>query len=86
MKNQTNNPLQPERLAKAPRCLARTRQGTECQSPAVKGRKRCRMHGGTNPGAPKDNHNAWKHGAQSARSKATAQFLHEMARLVSDLD
>jgi len=51
-----------ERLLAAPRCLARTRSGTECQSPAVKRRKRCRMHGGTNSGAPKENKNAHKHG------------------------
>ena len=36
-----------------------------CQSPAVRGKKRCRMHGGTNPGAPRGNRNAWKHGASS---------------------
>ena len=66
MANQSNNPMQPERLASAPRCLARTRTGTECQSPAVKGKRRCRMHGGTNPGAPKGNRNAYKHGGRSA--------------------
>ncbi|MFN5084089.1 MAG: HGGxSTG domain-containing protein [Novosphingobium sp.] len=33
-------------------CQARTRSGTECQSPAVRGKRRCRMRGGTNPGAP----------------------------------
>ncbi|WP_374142021.1 HGGxSTG domain-containing protein [Sphingomonas sp.] len=55
---QAKNPMQPERLASAPRCLARTRSRTACQSPAVKGRKRCRMHGGTNPGAPKGNRNS----------------------------
>jgi hypothetical protein len=30
----------------APRCGARTRKGLPCGSPAVRGRKRCRMHGG----------------------------------------
>ena len=29
------------------------------QSPAVKGKRRCRMHGGTNAGAPKGNRNAY---------------------------
>ncbi|WP_281241199.1 HGGxSTG domain-containing protein [Thalassobaculum litoreum] len=48
-----------------PRCLARTRAGTPSQSRAARGRRRCRMHGGTNPGAPKGNRNAGKHGAQS---------------------
>jgi glucans biosynthesis protein len=70
----------------APRCLALTRKGTECQSPAVKGRKRCRMYGGTNPGAPRGNRNAWKHGARSAEAEGAAQFLREMKRLVADLD
>lgn len=69
------------------RCLAKTRKGTPCQSPAVKGRRRCRMHGGTNPGAPKGSQNAFKHGyysraAISARSrirkhlKTTAELLN----------
>ena len=38
----------------APRCGAKTRKGTPCKGPAVKGKRRCRMHGGTNPGRPKD--------------------------------
>ncbi|PLK27102.1 hypothetical protein C0V78_09555 [Novosphingobium sp. TH158] len=72
MRDRKIKAMQPERLAKAPRCLARTRSGTECQSPAVKGKRRCRMHGGTNPGAPKGNANALKHGAYSAWTKTTA--------------
>ncbi|WP_369011635.1 HGGxSTG domain-containing protein [Novosphingobium cyanobacteriorum] len=69
-------------MAKAPRCLARTRTGSECQSPAVKGRQRCRMHGGTNPGAPSGNRNAHKHGGYSAKTKATARYLRDLARLL----
>ena len=52
--------MQPANLADAPRCGATTRSGAACQSPPVKGKRRCRMHGGTNPGAPKGNRNAWK--------------------------
>ena len=40
-------------LKRAPRCGARTRAGTACQRPAVRGRKRCRLHGGLSPGAPR---------------------------------
>jgi hypothetical protein len=79
MEKKANNPMQPESLANAPRCLARTRKGTACQSPAVKGRKRCRMHGGTNPGAPKDNRNAEKHGGYSKSVKTAARHLKAMA-------
>jgi uncharacterized protein YjcR len=45
------------------RCGAKTRKGGFCKSPAVQGKKRCRMHGGApGSGAPKENTNALKHG------------------------
>ena len=47
----------------SPRCGAKTRSGAMCRSPAVSGRKRCRMHGGAHgSGAPNANQNARKHG------------------------
>jgi hypothetical protein len=46
----------------SPRCGAKTRSGGACRSPAVHGRKRCRMHGGAQgSGAPRANRNARKH-------------------------
>jgi len=36
------------------RCGAKTRKGIPCKGPAVRDKKRCRMHGGTNPGRPRD--------------------------------
>jgi uncharacterized protein YjcR len=45
------------------RCGAKTRSGKPCRSPAVVGKRRCRMHGGApGSGAPKGNQNALKHG------------------------
>ena len=38
-------------------CGAKTRAGTACQSPPVAGRKRCRLHGGLSPGAPRGSRN-----------------------------
>jgi len=60
----SNNPMQ---IKEDNRCLARTRKGksTFCQARKVKGKKRCRMHGGTSDGAPKGNKNAFKHGRYS---------------------
>ncbi len=57
MVKQGNNPMHLTELRlwamrQALRCGAQTRSGNPCQSPAVKSRKRCRMHGGTNNGAP----------------------------------
>jgi len=47
----------------SPRCGARIRSGGACRSPAVRGKKRCRMHGGApGSGAPRENRNARKHG------------------------
>ena len=31
-------------------CLAKTRMGIECQKPPLKGKKRCRLHGGASTG------------------------------------
>ena len=47
----------------SPRCGARIRSGGACRSPAVRGKRRCRMHGGAaESGAPRKNQNARKHG------------------------
>ncbi|WP_443029275.1 hypothetical protein [Sphingopyxis sp. A083] len=51
----------------------------------MKGKRRCRMHGGKNPGAPRGNHNARKHGGYSAKAKAAARYVKEIARLVRDM-
>ncbi|MDH2383607.1 HGGxSTG domain-containing protein [Bradyrhizobium sp. CER78] len=45
------------------RCGAKTRIGGACRAPAVRGKRRCRMHGGAKgSGAPRANRNARKHG------------------------
>jgi hypothetical protein len=47
----------------SPRCGAKIRSGGLCCSPAVRGKKRCRMHGGApGSGAPRANQNARRHG------------------------
>lgn len=42
---------QPEGLAQCLRCNAKSkRSGVRCNSPAVRGKTKCRMHGGTSRG------------------------------------
>jgi hypothetical protein len=58
----SDNPTHPgrdaDRLNAAPRCGARTRAGGSCRAPAVKGKRRCRMHGGAaGSGAPRGERN-----------------------------
>lgn len=46
-------------------CGAKTRSGKSCQNKPIAGKKRCRLHGGLSPGAPKGNKNNLKHGIYS---------------------
>ncbi len=62
------NPMQP-------RCGARTRQGHPCRRAALRGRRRCRLHGGlstgprTAEGLARSRRARWKHGRYSAEAR-----------------
>ncbi|WP_425505311.1 HGGxSTG domain-containing protein [Sphingomonas piscis] len=58
-------------------CGAKTRSGRPCPTYAMPN-GRCRMHGGTNPGAPLGNKNRWVHGRRSAETKAFYALLRRM--------
>ena len=63
----------------APRCGARTRRGRPCQGPCVRGRTRCRMHGGAaGSGGQLRNRNAWRHGEYSSERKAELRALRAL--------
>ncbi len=63
------------------RCGARTRSGKPCRSPAVSGKKRCRMHGGApGSGAPRGNKNALKYGFFTREAIAERRQLRELLR------
>ena len=75
----------PSRMNQAPRCNAQTRRGTPCQQPAVKGRKRCRMHGGAEgSGSPPGNRKAFKHGRYSAEAIAKRRMVAALLRACRD--
>src|SRR5216683_2446708 len=72
-------------MNRAPQCGARTRSRKPCQSPAVRGKRRCRMHGGAaGSGAPLGNKNAFRHGHYSAEAIARRRELSELIRLARD--
>ena len=63
------------------RCGAKTRKGLPCKSPAVHGKKRCRMHGGAEgSGAPVGNKNALKNGFYTKEAIEKRKQLKEMIR------
>jgi len=74
----------------SPRCGAKTRTSGACRSPAVHGKKRCRMHGGApGSGAPKANQNARKHGLFAgeaiAERRRTQALLGEARKLLGEM-
>jgi hypothetical protein len=78
------------RLVAASRCGARTRKGAPCAAPAMRGRVRCRMHGGAGSGAPVGNRNALRDGFHTASARAERRamnaFITEMNSAVARLE
>ena len=64
----------------APRCLAKNRKGTPCQAPAMRGKRRCRLHGGKSTGPPKGSQNALKHGYYTAEAKERRRQIRDFIR------
>ena len=70
----------------APRCGARTRRGTACQSPGM-ANGRCRLHGGastgprTAEGIERIRASRTKHGAYSAAMKRMRELVAELKAL-----
>lgn len=74
-----NHPRSTGPMLSCPRCGAKTRSGTPCNSPAVRGNRRCRMHGGApGSGAPQGNRNALKHGLYTGKALAERRFVRDL--------
>ena len=87
MRNRRNKVMHHEEfpMNRAPRCGARTRCGKPCQSPAVRGERRCRMHGGAHgSGAPVGNKNVLRHGHYTAEAIARRRELSDLIRMALD--
>jgi hypothetical protein len=84
-----DNPMRNLPVLRSHRCGAKRRAGGPYGSPAMKN-GRCRMHGGTNPGALKGNRNALKHGLYAAeviaRCRAFSSMLRDMRALIDAAD
>jgi hypothetical protein len=64
-----------------PRCGARTRAGTACQRPAIHGRRRCRLHGGLSPGAPRGAKNGnFRHGNWTTEAVEERRWLRSLVQ------
>ena len=74
----------------APRCGAKTRQGSACQAPAMPN-GRCRLHGGkstgprTAEGLERCRTANWKHGLYSSQALAERHQVRELMRSSAQL-
>jgi glucans biosynthesis protein len=67
--------------SQASRCGAKTRAGSPCRRAPVQGRRRCRLHGGLSPGAPRGSRNGnYKHGNWTAEAIEERRWLRSLVR------
>ncbi len=75
------------RIAAVPPCGARTRNGRLCRCPPVPGRKRCRLHGGLSPGAPRGVRNGnYTNGDWTADALEERRWVRELVRSFSKME
>ncbi len=74
-------------MAKAVRCGAKTRAGHPCRQAAVRGRRRCRMHGGANGsgGPPGERNGNFKRGTYTRDAKALRMVTRAKVREIRAL-
>lgn len=78
---------EPDSLRRAPRCQAHARtMGQPCRAPAVKGKRVCRMHGGSRgSGAPSGKANgSFKHGGWTAEAVAARREAAAILKAVRE--
>jgi hypothetical protein len=67
------------------RCGAMTPAGTACERRPVTGRKRCRLHGGLSPGAPRGSSNGnFKSGDWTSEAMAEREWLRSLGQSFAD--
>ena len=71
------------------RCGAKTRLGTACQKPALRGKNRCQLHGGKSTGAKGKRNGNYRHGRFTKEAIANRQAadarVRELARLAREV-
>ena len=68
-------------LRAAPRCGAKNRAGEPCRCPAMRGRRRCRLHGGLSPGAPRGPRNGnYRSGEWTIEAAQERKWLRSLVK------
>jgi hypothetical protein len=70
-----------DNLRRALRCGAKTRAGAPCECPAMRGRRRCRLHGGLSLGPPPGGRNGnFTNGSWTAAAIEERRWLRSLVR------
>ena len=68
-------------------CSAKTKAGSPCQRPPVRGRKRCRLHGGLSPGAPRGRRNGnYTNGDWTKEALKERRWVRDLVRSFGKLE
>jgi hypothetical protein len=74
-------PLTLSQPSHASRCGASTRAGTPCRRAPIRGRKRCRLHGGFSPSVPRGTENGnYTNGEWTAEAIEERRWLRSLVR------
>lgn len=80
--NEATPPL-PKLMTNARLCGAKTRAGSSCRCPAMKGKTRCLRHGGKSPGAPMGEANgSYRHGGETNEAIALRQEASRLLKAI----
>ena len=67
------------------RCGARTRRGTACQKPPLRGKKRCRLHGGLSTGPRTAEGRARIAAAHFKHGRRSKRFVEQRKKIWAEL-
>lgn len=67
------------------KCLALTRYGTACQKPPLRGKKRCRLHGGASTGPRTAEGKARIAAAHYRHGRRSKKFVKARAKIWAEL-
>ena len=85
MKSEINPMHRVYPMQESPRCGAKTRSGSPCEGPAMQN-GRCRMHGGSSPGAPRGEANGnYRHGRFTCEAIEQRRQLNAWIRRMGQL-
>ncbi|WP_431521364.1 HGGxSTG domain-containing protein [Blastomonas fulva] len=74
----------PQLMTPATLCGAKTRAGTSCRCPALKGKTRCKLHGGRSVGFKGAANGNYRHGGQTQEAIALRREASALLSMIGE--